>query len=119
MSKANTFWKASTRGSSLLFLLGVFLIFGTIALAMDQTEMGRQPALRLAISILVISTFAVAYAATGFTMRGKYWKAFFPLFAVQTLLMSALVRWFPDRPQPVQMDAAAIARLQQRLSWDS
>jgi serine phosphatase RsbU (regulator of sigma subunit) len=119
MSTSISFWTASTRRSSLLFLLGVFLIFATFAFAGDQAEMGSGPVLRLAINILVVGTFAVAYAVSGFTLRGQFWKAFFPLFALEVLLMGALVRWFPGQPQPTQMDAAGIARLQQRLTWNS
>jgi serine phosphatase RsbU (regulator of sigma subunit) len=119
MSASTSFWQSSTRGSSVLFLLGVFLIFATFAFAGDQAELGSGPVLRLAINILVVGTFAVAYAVSGFTLRGQFWKAFFPLFALEVLLMGALVHWFPGQPQPTQIDAAGIARLQRRLAWDS
>ena len=119
MSTRTSFWNASTRGSSLLFLLGVFLIFATFAFAWDQAEMGSGSALRLAINILMTGTFAVAYAASGFALRGQFWKATVPLFVVHFFLMNALARWLPGQPRPTQMDAAETARIHSHLAWDS
>src|SRR5258708_7026056 len=118
MSKAKSFWKAIPRRPSLLFLLGVFLIFSTVALASDIAEMGRQPALRFVLTILLQGTFPVLYAATGFVLRKNFWKAFVPLFAVHFVLINVLFHLFPAPPQPAQMDAAGIARLHDRLSLD-
>jgi hypothetical protein len=82
MSKAKSFWKTFPRKSLLVFLLGVFYIFSTVGLAGDIGEMGRQPALRFVLSILLSGIFPVFYAVGGFALRKRFWKAFLPLFAV-------------------------------------
>jgi hypothetical protein len=118
MSRAKFFWKTLPPSSFLLFLLGVFFLFSTIACASDLAEMGRQSALRLALSILISGLFAVSYAVAGFALRRQFWKAFLPLFAVHFTLMNVLPRLLPASPQPAQMGAAEIARLHHRLLFD-
>jgi Stage II sporulation protein E (SpoIIE) len=118
MSRTKSFWKTLPRGSFLLFLLGVFFLFITIGFTSDIAEMGRQPKLRLALSILISGLFPVSYAVAGFALRKQFWKAFLPLFAVHFTLMNGLPRILPAPPQPSQMDAADIVRLQDRLSFD-
>jgi hypothetical protein len=118
MSRANSFWKTLPRGSFLLFLLGVFFIFITIAFASDITELGRQPPLRLVLGILITGVFPVCYAIAGFALRKQFWKAMGPLFVVHFLLINVLVRTLPALPQPVQLDSTELARLQGRLSFD-
>jgi hypothetical protein len=118
MSRAKSFWKTLPRGSFLLFLLGVFFLFITVGFASDIAEMGRQPGLRLALSLLISGLFPVLYAVAGFALRKQFWKGFLPLFAVHFTLMNVLPRMLPAPPQPAQMDAAEIARLHDRLSFD-
>ncbi len=118
MSKPNFFTQSSARTSSLLFLLGVFFIFSNIAFVTDLADLGRQPALQLALNIFVTGTFAVAYAVAGFTLRRHFWKAGLPLFAVHFLLMNVLSSAFPYHPQPSHLDAAELARLHGRLNFD-
>jgi hypothetical protein len=118
MSLAKSFWKSFPRSSSLLFLLGVFLLFSTIALSSDIGDMGRQPALRLVLMILIQGTFPVCYAVAGFVLRKQMWKAFVPLFVLHSLLINLLFRWIPAPAQATQMDAAELARLHERLSLD-
>ncbi|HEV1996095.1 MAG TPA: PP2C family protein-serine/threonine phosphatase [Candidatus Acidoferrum sp.] len=118
MSRTKSFWKTLPRTSFLVFLLGVFFIFITVAFASDVAEMGRQPALRFALHILLTGIFPVSYAVAGFALRKQFWKAFLPLFAVHFSLINILFRLFPAQPQPAQMDAAEIARLHDRLSFD-
>jgi hypothetical protein len=99
-------------------LIGVFFIFGTIGFANDIIDMGRQPLLRFALDVLLIGGFAVAYAVMGTILRRRWWMAFFPIFSVQIILMNLLGHLLPDLPQPIQMSAAEIARLQSRLNLD-
>jgi hypothetical protein len=118
MSRAKSFWKTLPRRSFLLFLLGVFFIFITVGFASDIAEMGRQPTLRFAINLLLSGIFPVSYAVAGFALRKQFWKAFLPLFAVHFSLINVLFRWLPAPPRPAYMDAAGIARLHDRLSFD-
>jgi hypothetical protein len=119
MSRSQPFWRTLSRGSFLLFLLGVFFIFTTISFASDISEMGRQPPLRLLLGTLIAGLFPVGYALGGFALRGKFWKALVPLFIVHFFSINLLVRTIPSLPQPSQMDAAAVARLQSRMTVDA
>jgi len=80
--------------------------------------MGRQPALRLALMILIQGTFPVCYAIAGFVLRKQMWKVFIPLFVLHFTLINVLFRWIPAPAQVTQMDAAELTRLQERLSLD-
>src|SRR5271166_323999 len=111
-------WKTTPRKTLIVFLFAVFFIFTTIAFANDIMGMGRQPAFRFALSVLLSGAFAVSYAATGIALGKQFWKAFLPLFALQFALMYVLGIWFPDAPQPTLMGAAEVARLQGRLTFD-
>jgi len=119
MSRSQPFWKTLPRGSFLLFLLGVFFIFTTISFASDISEMGRQPPLRLLLGTLIAGIFPVGYALGGFALRGKFWKVLVPLFIAHFFSINLLVRSIPSLPQPSQMDSAALARLQSRLTLDA
>jgi hypothetical protein len=80
--------------------------------------MGHQPPLAFALAIALSGLFAVAYAVAGITLRGKIWKAAIPLFVLQFLVMGVLGNMFPSTPQPVQLDAGAMGRMQSRLAFD-
>ncbi|HWZ97744.1 MAG TPA: PP2C family protein-serine/threonine phosphatase [Candidatus Dormibacteraeota bacterium] len=103
----------------IIFALGVFFLFCTIGIANDMANMGRQPALRYVLSVLLISICAVGYAAAGTTMRQRSWKVMVPLFLLQFLLMNWLNRWLPLPPALGVMNAEEVARLEQRLQWDA
>jgi hypothetical protein len=118
MTAINRFWKTVPFRSSALFLLGVFFIFSTVSFANDMADMGRQPVWRLVLSTLLSSSFSVLYALSGFLLRRQIWKAFVPIFFLHIVLMNVLINVFPSPPQPTLFDAAAIARLQSRLSLD-
>ncbi len=119
MSASKSFWKTLPATSFLGFLLGVFFLFITAAFANDIIEMGRQPPLRYALSLLISGLFPVFYAASGFALGKRFWKALIPLFALHFVLMGFLAQRLPDRPQTAQMDAVEIARLSHRLSFDA
>jgi hypothetical protein len=118
MAAGNPFWKTVPRTSLITFLLGVFFIFSIVGFASDISEMGRQPPLRLLLGTLISGLFPVGYAVGGFALRGKFWKALVPLFIAHFFSINLLVRTMPSLPQPVQMDAADLARLQSRLTLD-
>jgi hypothetical protein len=111
-------WRTTPRKSAVVFLLAVFFVFATFGFVADVTDMGRQPPLRFAIAVVLSGLFAVFYAVTGVSLRGKFWKAFVPLFALQFVIMGLLANWLPDVPQPVPMGAAEIERLYKRLTFD-
>ena len=118
MSQTKSFWRQFPRRSTAIFLLGVFLIFSTIAFVVDMTEMGREPTLRFVLSVLITGTFPVLYAFAGFSLRNKWWKACLPIFLAHFALLNALATRLPTPPQPDHMDAAQIAKLDSRLSFD-
>jgi hypothetical protein len=111
-------WKATPRRTSVIFLLAVFFTFTVIAFANDIMDMGHRPPLGYALAILVSGLFAVGYAVGGISLRGKFWKAIIPLIVIQILTNVLLGNLFPDVPSPVQMDAAAVGRMQSRLIFD-
>jgi serine/threonine protein phosphatase PrpC len=116
--RAQSPWKTAPRKTSVIFLLAVFLTFTILAFANDIIEMGHQPPLRFALAIALSGLFAVAYAVAGVSLRGKIWKAAIPLFVLQFLVMGVLGNMFPSTPQPVQLDAEAMGRMQRRLAFD-
>jgi hypothetical protein len=118
MSQSKSFWRQFPLRSSVIFLLGVFLIFSTIPFVDDMTEMGREPALRLVLNVLITGGFCVLYAFAGLSLRSKWWKAFFPIFVVHVVLVNVVAARLPNLPQPQLMDAAQIVKLHSRLSFD-
>jgi hypothetical protein len=111
-------WQTTPRKSAVIFLFAVFFIFTTFAFANDIMEMGREPALRYGVSVLLSGLFAVAYAAIGITLKGQFWKGCLPLFALQFVVMGMLGHWFPDAPQSVQ-GGSEMERLHARLTFDA
>lgn len=118
MSQAQSFWRQFPRRSTILFLLGVFLIFSTIAFVVDMTEMGRESTLRFVLSVLITGAFPVLYAFAGFSLRNKWWKACVPIFVVHLALLNVLATRLPTPPRPDHMDAAQVAQLDSRLGFD-
>jgi hypothetical protein len=118
MGKPTSFWKTLSPRSFFLFLLGVFFVFSAVGFANDVTEMGRTPTLRFVLSILISGIFPVFYAFGGFALRKHFWKAFVPVFAVHYFLMYELSASLPSPRESAQMDAAYLARMHSRLSFD-
>jgi serine/threonine protein phosphatase PrpC len=118
LEKAASVWRTAPRKTTAIFLLAVFLTFTILAFANDIIEMGHQPPMRFALAIALSGLFAVAYAVAGISLRGKIWKAAIPLFVLQFLVMGVLGNMFPSTPQPVQLDAGAMGRMQSRLAFD-
>src|SRR5260221_3783557 len=93
-------WQNAPRKSIVIFLLAVFFVFTALGFANDIIDMGRQSSGRFAVAVLLSGLFAVAYASSGVYLRKKFWKAFFPLFALQFLVMGILNAYFPDPHRP-------------------
>lgn len=107
------------RRSIVIFLLGVFLLFATVSLAIDMSLLGRQPLLRLVLSMLVTSTFAIFYAMAGFLMKGQSWKAMIPIFLVHFLIMNSLNAWVPTLAPFRALDTEQVSWVQSRLNADA
>jgi hypothetical protein len=118
MSKPTSFWKTLSPRSFFLFLLGVFFVFSAVGFASDVADLGRTPKLRFVLSVLISGIFPVFYAFGGFALRKHFWKAFVPVFAIHFYVMNLLSASLPSPRQATQMDAADIARLHSRLSFD-
>src|ERR1700674_1362479 len=99
MKTTDPLWRTVPRKTLVISLTGVFFIFSTMGFANDIIGMGRQPALRFVLAVLLNGGFAVCYAVTGSILRKQWWKAFFPIFAVQFMLMYLLGNLFPDVSQ--------------------
>ncbi len=111
-------WRTTPRKAIVIFLLAVFFTFASFGFANDIIDLGRQPLFRFGLGVVLSGLFAVAYAATGTSLRGQFWKACIPIFLVQFLVTGALVRRYPDAPKPGQLGAAELGRLEGRLAFD-
>ena len=118
MTTKSSPWRDTPRKAKIIFLLAVFFVFASFGFATDSIDMGRQPPLRFAISVVLSGLFAVAYAASGVALRQKFWMALLPLLLLQALSMGLLANIFPDGPRLAQLDAAQTARLGSRLAFD-
>jgi hypothetical protein len=101
-----------------LFLLGVFFLFGITGVATDIFDVGRQTPQHLAVSIIFAGCTAIVYAVAGFSLRQRFWIAFFPILATQLFVGNLISRYFHNLPTPTQMDAVAIAAQEKRLAID-
>ena len=117
-SAREPFWRTVPRKSLITFLVGVFFIFVIIGFVNDVTDMGREPALRFVLNLLISGIFPVFYAISGTVLRKQFWKAVVPLFVVHLVLINVLANLLPGAPTPAEMSAADIARLHSRLSLD-
>jgi sigma-B regulation protein RsbU (phosphoserine phosphatase) len=118
MKRENGFLKTVPRKSLILFGVGVFALFGTFGVASDVGDLGRDPALRVALSVVLIGTCSVMYAAAGVRLRAQVWKVGIPVFIVQFLLINLLHRWLPNAPAYEKLEGAELTRVADRLSWD-
>src|SRR5580704_2291131 len=118
MPAKTTYWQRLPFTSTALFLLGVFFLFGITGIATDIFDVGRQTPQHLAVSIIFAGCTAIVYAVAGFTLRSKFWIAFFPILAAQILIGNLIAKYFHTLPTPGQMDAVAIAAQEKRMAVD-
>lgn len=111
-------WRTAPRKAVVIFLLAVFFVFAAIGVASDSMDMGRQPALRFATSVLVSGLFAVLYAGAGIILRGRFWKAFLPLFALQFFVIQLVGNLMPVPPSLAEYNPAQTAHLHLRMVFD-
>jgi len=115
---APSLWRNMPAKSMLIFLAAVFCTFASLGFVGDITEMGQQPPIRFGLGVVLLGLFAVVYAYSGITLRGRFWKAFLPLFALHIVLINLLINWFPNVSHPDHMGPDEIARMQRRLHFD-
>jgi hypothetical protein len=101
-----------------VFLLAAFFIFASFGFVTDGMDMGRQPALCLALSVVIIALFATFYAITGITLRKRFWIPAAPLFILENICLGLLHHWLPDAPPLSQLDSAQLSRFHDRLIFD-
>jgi len=99
-------------------LLAVFFIFASFGFEVDSINMGHQRPLFFAVSVVLSGLFAVAYAASGISLRNRWWIGTVPVFIVQFSAMGLLSHYYPEPPRPLELDIAETARLQGRLLFD-
>jgi hypothetical protein len=112
-------WDGIPLRSRVVLLLAVFCVFAGIGFASDSFHLGRQSPPRLAGTVLTIGLFAVCYTASGIILKRRFWMAYLPLFALQSLCLTLLAIKFPDVAQRIPKDASDTGRLQSRLSFDA
>ncbi len=111
-------WRSTPRRSIVIALLAVFLTFATMGFVSDIANLGRQPTLKFALTVVLSGLFAIVYAVTGVKLRSRWWMGTILVFAVQFVVMGAVGHWLPDAPQQTQMNAAETQRVRGRLGFD-
>ena len=100
-------------------MAAVFCVFAIVGLAEDILDLGNEQPIRFAIGVVATGLFAVAYAYFGISLRRKFWIAFFPLFAMQLLVMGLSANRFPDPPRSPQLSVSELAQMDARLTFDA
>ena len=111
-------WKTVPRWTIVVFLLAAFFIFASFGFVFDGMDMGRQPALSLALSVVIIALFATGYAISGITLRQRFWIAAVPLFILENLSFVVLRNWLPEAPRLAYLDSAQLSLFHNRLIFD-
>ncbi len=111
-------WKTAPRWSIVVFLLAAFFIFASFGFVFDGMDMARQPALCLALSVVIVALFATAYAVSGITLRQRFWIASVPIFILENICLTLLHYWLPDAPPLTHLDSVQINGLHHRLVFD-
>ncbi len=111
-------WKTVPRWAIVVFLLAVFCIFASFGFVFDGMDMGRQSALCLAFSVVIIALFATSYAVSGITLRQRFWIAAVPLFILENICMALLHYWLPEAPSLTHLDSAQFSGFHNRLVFN-
>jgi hypothetical protein len=111
-------WKTVPRWAIFVFLLAAFFIFVSFGFVFDGMDMGRQPALCLAFSVVIIALFSTFYAVAGITLRRRFWIPSVPFFILENICLVLLHNWLPDAPPLAHLDSAQLSRFHNRLIFD-
>lgn len=99
-----TFWKTLPNSSLLIFLAGVFCLFGSLGFIFDSLNFQKTNVSDLAVNVVVRSCFGVCWAFLGVR---RMFKSMIPLAAVQITALWLLGRVYRNMPR-LAMDAATI-----------
>ncbi|HEY6370268.1 MAG TPA: PP2C family protein-serine/threonine phosphatase [Candidatus Sulfotelmatobacter sp.] len=116
MTTPNNFWKKIPFASRIVFLLGVFFIFGIIGSAVDTMGMGLQSTTRYLVSVVLFGVFAMVYAISGILLRWRSGIVIPVVILVETVVIGSVLR---SVPTPNQLGTAAITHMQRRLALDA
>jgi serine phosphatase RsbU (regulator of sigma subunit) len=108
-------WNTARLRARSVFLFAVFFFFTGIGIAVDVVNMGRQSKLHFALSAGLFGLFAVAYAASGVILRGKFLRALFPIILLQIICTTLVAYLLPDQPAAGSFNAT---RVERRLAFD-
>ena len=111
-------WRTAPRWSIVVFLLAAFFIFASFGFVFDGMDMGRQSALCLAFSVVIIALFATSYAVAGITLRQRFWIPAVPLFILENICMVVLHNWLPEAPPLTHLDSVQLNSFHNRLVFD-
>jgi hypothetical protein len=111
-------WSNTPRWSIVVFVLAVFFTFSSLGFVFDSVDMGRQPPLRFALSVLMVALFSTTYAVACISFRQRWWIPILPLFVIENLCMNLVYRWLPEPPAFTQLDPAQLTRFHHRLIFD-
>jgi hypothetical protein len=111
-------WKTVPGWTIVVFLLAAFFTFASFGFVFDGMDMGRQPALCLAFSVVIIALFATCYTVAGITLRQRFWIPSLPLFILENICLVLLHNWLPDAPPLAHLDPAQLNRFHNRLIFD-
>jgi hypothetical protein len=111
-------WKTVPRWSIVVFLFAVFFMFASLGFIFDAMDMGRQSALHLAFSVVIVGLFSTSYAVSGITLRQRFWIAAVPLFVLQNVCITVLFKWLPDAPLLTHLDPAQLIHFHNRLVFN-
>lgn len=111
-------WKNVPRWTIVVFLLSAFFIFASFGFVFDGMDMGRQPGLCLALSVVIIALFPAFYTVAGITLRKRFWIPSLPLFILENLCLVLLHKWLPDAPPLAHLDADQLSRFHNRVIFD-
>jgi hypothetical protein len=111
-------WKTAPRWTIVVFLLSAFFIFASFGFVFDGMDMGRQSALCLAFSVVIIALFATSYAVAGITLRQRFWIPSMPLLVLENICIALLHNWLPEAPALTHLDAVQLNGFHNRLVLD-
>lgn len=111
-------WKTVPRWTIVVFLLSAFFTFASFGFVFDGMDMGRQPALCLAFSVVIIAVFSTLYTVSGITLRQRFWIPSVPLFILENICLVLLHSWLPDAPRLDHLDSAQLGRFHNRFVFD-
>ena len=107
-----TFWKTLPKRSLIVFLAGVFCLFGSLGFILDSRNPQATTAGELTMNILVRACFAVGWAFFG---THRMFKSMIPLAGVQVSVIWLLHHAYSNAPKLVSNSAA----LGDKLALDS